>query len=100
MFIDLGNTEQYFNIWANGEVSEGVACPRGPSLVTEAKAPPKANSWARAVWSEMVSFPATSPSHSEATLWRVVVGHSPTRWVTLPCDCRWAYWSGAGCRPP
>lgn len=58
MFIDLGNTEQYFNIWASGEVSEGVVCPREPSLV-EAKAPPKANSWAWAMWSE-------SPSHSEA----------------------------------
>lgn len=45
MFIDLGNTEQYFSIWASVEVSEGVVCPGGgPSLLKEAKAPPKANS--------------------------------------------------------
>lgn len=69
MFIDLGNTEQYFNIWANGEVSEGVVCPREPSLV-EAKAPPKANSWAWAMWSEM----AESFSLGGEVLWRVVVG--------------------------
>ena len=44
MFIDLGNTEQYFSIWASVEVSTGVVCPGGgASLMKEAKAPPKAN---------------------------------------------------------
>lgn len=47
---------------------EGVVCPREPSLV-EAKAPPKANSWAWAMWSE-------SPSLGGEVLWRVVVGTS------------------------